>query len=311
MKNVTLGFAIVLCMISSMLYGQSKKETKILIEDYFKKARSGESGFINAQSYLGYESYVLAEAKPFLDDTVIFVRYKAMDLIKRTGIKSVDPEIRTKSVAFLIEAIKDKDSGNSGFALKSLKNFNKSDFNSIAVDSINALIGNVPYHLSDFHLIVGFAGNGASKDKLVSVLKQDNKRTQKETWFLHLALARLGSQESIQYCLAKVDNQELNDQLVYFILPDIAYIRQPDAFKYLESLIRSESTRCAAANADTEGSVKCAFKVMVLVAPYIANFPVKTDQYGDADITNYEQALIEVRQWFLDNPLYVLKLEQF
>jgi hypothetical protein len=43
---------------------------------------------------------------------------------------------------------------------------------------------------------------------------------------------------------------------------------------------------------------------MEQVAPVIKDFPVKADESGDLDVSNYAAALQQVRGWFVANTSY-------
>jgi len=56
----------------------------------------------------------------------------------------------------------------------------------------------------------------------------------------------------------------------------------------------------------------CGFSVIALIAPYIENFPVKVRTSGDLDVKDYNQALLDVRNWIKQNrDTYRIKREGF
>ena len=116
----------------------------------------------------------------------------------------------------------------------------------------------------------------------------------------------MGNSESIDYCLNKIKGAGVNDHTVTHLFPDLAYIRNKDAFHYMLQEINSDEKKCSSANPDNEKPVICAFRIMELVAPYIEDFPVKLTSYGELDTNDYDKALIKVKEWISLHDQYSL-----
>ena len=114
-------------------------------------------------------------------------------------------------------------------------------------------------------------------------------------------------QEAIDYLVSKLQTAPVGDDFVYDIVPDLIYTRQQPVFEFIEGIINSEELNCQSADPDSNAKILCGYRVLEYIAYAIDNFPIAVDDYGVAIINNYENALSEVRRWFVDNPNYQLK----
>ena len=135
---------------------------------------------------------------------------------------------------------------------------------------------------------------------------------------LLLPVAGLGasSAQSVRFALVrlgdtKLKNQPVNDDFLVFMLPDLVYTHQRDVFAEIVKHLYGEEKNCEGSNPTSKSMINCAYLLMIKLAPYIENYPLKVDAFGDVDLpaTNeaYKQALQEVRRWFETNPAYRLK----
>ena len=104
--------------------------------------------------------------------------------------------------------------------------------------------------------------------------------------------------------LAQIKQQPLNDDVVYELLPDLVYTRQKDALDYLVAIIQSDEKRCQSADPEAEQNIRCGYRVLELLAPVIADFPLTLDESGDLAVSDYPQALEEARRWLTEHEDY-------
>ena len=133
----------------------------------------------------------------------------------------------------------------------------------------------------------------------------------KYKWAARLALARMGDQESIDYLLSKVEKAPIDNDFIYDIVPDLVYTHQMDIYKYLEVIVMSEEQNCMSANPESSQKILCGYRVMEYLALCIENYPLKTDEFGDLELDDYESGLQEVRKWFEMNPNYQILTSAF
>lgn len=298
------------CMLLVLLsFGQNQQnisqEKEIL--KYFSEAVKGNNySLSNAVINTIAVSNMVAMAKPYIGNSDRFVRYKAIDLIRKKGLLTKNPAEKQILTSWLLEACKDKDSGNSGVASRALINYTSNDFPTHAADSIIALMASHCFHLERVIRLSGFIHNESTTSFLNHIKQLDSTLTAQQKWALDLALARLGNSESIEYCLNKIKGAEVNDQTFFYLFSDLAYIRTKAAFDYMLQEINSDEKKCSSANPDNEKPVICAFRIMELVAPYIEDFPVKTTSYGELDTDNYDDTLKKVKEWISLHDQYSL-----
>lgn len=284
------------------LSGQEKSNPLKEIKTCFLEAASEKSYFVSSETVKEISTdKFLKTIAPYLNDPKPFVRYKAIDLTKRKGLLLSDTPERQKITPLLIEACKDKDSGNSGAASNALTLFTKSDFTAQAADSILALLASRPYHFERVIKLAGFVPNQKTVEKLSEMLSNDTTLNKKEKWALTLALARNGDATAIDYCMEKISGAGVNDEAITYLFPDLAYIRQPQAINYMLQGILTDEKNCRSSNPDSEKEIVCAFKIMELVAPVVTDFPVKLTSYGELNTDNYDTSLSATRGWINRN----------
>lgn len=293
--------ATISCMLLVLLslgYGQQNISQEEEIQKYFSEAVKGNNYSISSSIINTVKvSRLVAIAASFKGNSDRFVRYKTIDLIRKKGLltkNQLDNQILT---AWLLEACKDKDSGNSGVASRALITFTADDFPAHAADSILALIASHCYHLEQVIRLSGFIHNESTPSFLSNIKQLDSTLTVRQKWAVDLALARLGNSESIEYCMNKIKDAGVNDQTLTYLFPDLAYIRNKEGFDFMLQEINSGEKKCSSANPDNEKPVICAFRIMELVAPYVEDFPVKLTSYGELDTDNYDDTLNKAKEW--------------
>lgn len=306
MLRLIIVVLLVLQLSVSVCTGQDNK-SKDLLKEYFEKAANKQNLYLSSNQIREIPfQQLIAVCESLLSNPNPFVRYKAIDLIKRAGSLNTDPENRQKAVLLLISACRDKDSGNCGSASSGLQLFHSEDFSQQAADSISTLIRNRCFHYEKIIRLGGFINSNSTFDALNRLNLNDSSFSARERWAVNLALARKGDSERLTYCLEKIKLMPLNDNFITYIIPDLVYIRQPSSIDYILEEILSDESKCTSSNPDKEEKITCAFKLIELVAPVIINFPVHLTNYGELDTENYDDTLLIVRQWINQNDSYGL-----
>lgn len=290
----------------SFCYGQNGHS---ILSEYFKTAQEGksESVPVNELRSIPLKQFLEGTA-PYLKAENAFVRYKAIDLIKRKGGLLDNAEDRKALVGLLVQACKDTDGGNSGVASNALLLFKSDDFSPLAVEAIVSLVKQPGYYYDRVIRIAGFINTPETTAALNELKKNDSTLSKKQKWALDMALARTGNKASLNYCMEKITGVPVNDKSVDYLFPDLTYIRQPVALDYMLQEILSDEKKCKSSNPDAEENIICAFKIMELVAPVIEEFPVKLTSYGELNIENYDDTLLKVRVWIKDQHKYTVIL---
>ena len=233
-------YFIIIILISSASLSAQKKNVSKELDTYYAEALKGKNYFISGEVVKAANpEKLLKKSVPYLKNENASVRYKAIDLIKRKGDLTGDTLYRQQYVAALIEAVKDRDGGNCGTALRGLTYFKPGDFNQASRDSIKKLLQTKTQHFDLLIKAAGFINDPQTKSILEKTLAEDSTLNAKTKWALHLALARLGDKDNLAYCMGKVKSVPLGDQVVSYLFPDLIYIRQPEAIQYMLDAILS------------------------------------------------------------------------
>lgn len=203
------------------------------------------------------------------------------------------------------------DSGVSGAASKALIRFYKSDFSSSNRENISSLLAIKPFHFNRIILLSGFVGIDNGAEILHDLIENDSTLNKKIEWSVQLALARLGDTNALKHCLEKIKNSGINDDVVYYLYPDLVYTRQSEAYKLMLNGVITDQKKCLSSNPDSEAPIICAFKIMELLAPTIENFPLPLASYGELEIDDYDQALLKVRAWINEGEELKLNMELY
>jgi|GEM_PF-503901 len=308
--KITLVFLIIsFCAANTFTQNTSAGDE---LEKYFKAARDNKSySFDNNLIKSDVEKLLLAKAEYYGKDTLDKVRLYALNIIRKIGIKSENGSIRQKSVALLIDACRDKNSGVCGSASRYLTYFMKDDYTKEAQVQLALLLNEKPYHFNRIILLNGFVKPDNSKTTIQNIIDTDSTLTKKDRWSAKLALARMGDEKYVNYCVQKIQSMPINDDIVYELLPDLIYTRQPSAFSYLIKILNNDAKLCMSSNPDKEAAILCGYRVMEYLAPVIKDFPLQTDASGDIQHDDYDDALAIVRKWFEDNPEYEILTSNF
>lgn len=120
-------------------------------------------------------------------------------------------------------------------------------------------------------------------------------------WFARLARARIGIKEDITKCIELAEIVKDSNERVLRILPDIGYIRQPEAIEYLKKYLESNK-RLHPTTPGLPGELY-ASQVMHILAESLENFPVKKKE-----ARNYTQEEIDLcRKWMSEQSEWVIR----
>jgi hypothetical protein len=277
------------------------------VSDYLRQYRqSGVADYAREMKIIsGYSlEKLVAELEVFYMDTLPLVRQKACYLTCKKGLQMPSGH-RTLAVTRLVKAISDSDGGVAGQAIGYLQAFDPVDFNAEAHSAIGSSLQHAKMpHYGELARLAGFAGIG--KEVLYRQYLQPGLPVRVK-WNIALALARMGQADALDYCMKKIKKLPVNSELVNYGLPDLIYTRQKPAIAYCVELLLSDKNLCRSPNPDIPEAISCAYRIMELLAPVIAGFPVQVDVSGTLDTDDYPQALQKVRAWLEKNPGYKIR----
>ncbi len=304
----TLAITILLLFVNDIAFSQSSVKD---LENYMQSIRI--SPYAPApQSILTdskNEVKLVEVLERYFADTIETVRAKAYYMTKQIGQKSNGAALRKRIVHHLTLAVGDRSSGISGTASRGLTVFAPDDFTSIERDSISAYLKTSTPHLSDILKLAGYLKLNSQQGKINDLIRGTTSSQNK--WAARLALARMGDPNAITFIVSRLSTAPINDDLVYEVVPDLAYTRQKEIFKFLHTIILSDAKTCQSPDPDSNEKIKCGYRVMEAIAPVINGFPFSVDSEGSLNTDDYEGALTQVRKWLDENADYTIKSESF
>lgn len=271
---------------------------KEIISNSLKNKGSSEQFKRLAKYSLGE---ILSACEEHLTDSTSVVRVSVYEIVYLMGLQKSDEPDVSKAVNILLAGCKDKEQGIVYTLLNYLKYFKQVDFNAEARIKLAQMAREVGPYFAQVLRLTGSIGITDLIYDYKDMLQQQKYKDRKIQWTLRLVLARLGDKESETYCMSRIRKTPLNNDVVYDLLPDFAYMRTKEAFDYLLDIIKSNEKNCVSSNPDSEAPIICAFEIIRLVAPYINEFPVSIDKTGEIVEKDYNKLLLTVRQWIDNN----------
>lgn len=226
----------------------------------------------------------------------------ALNLVNKIIRKESSFQVKQLAVDIYICILMQNFPNHSYNAIAQLKKFEKNCYDSVDISLLAEHIENEKSSIRELVLFAGVLNNNLLKSKIKGKLS-DVTLKKSDKWAIHLALARMGEKESIEFLKDRVSSLKLNSNVVDHIYVDLIYTRQKVLFDLIVEKIFSDEKLCESSNPDSETSILCGYRIIELIAPYIDRFPIKTLPSGDLDVESYENALITVRDWFLNNQM--------
>ncbi|MDP4189518.1 MAG: hypothetical protein Q8907_15305 [Bacteroidota bacterium] len=253
---------------------------------------------------------VLEKLTGLISDNSTDKRSLVYRLADYLGRMTSDPKIKKQSLILLIKGLNDKDGAIVYTNLQALKQYTRRDFDLRMKHDISQKIqeGAQPH----YELLVKIGGWLDIPDLNVffrQKLQDKSGTTNRERWAMRLAMARMGEQDMVQYCLRKAEAAPLNDDAVYDLVPDLVYTRQKPIFAYLFRIIESDDRNCSSPNPDRNADIICAYGVIEKIAPVIVRFPLKTDKSGELVSNNSKEILSVSRKWIKETAIYGYEIE--
>lgn len=302
-NDQAMRFTHIFCLLFAFCVFHLGQAQNSLLTNYLEAVREGSHDPVPGELLdQGNADDVLNSLVVYEQDSVEKIRSRAYNIAMRVGLKVENEEQRQRAVQQLVDGIGDTDGGVSGSCSSALTYFYLSDFSSAAQLKLLGYLKVKQYHLDEVIRLVGFVNPDGAKSKLQSLQSQVSSK--QDRWAIRLALARLGDPGAVSYITSRLTLPQVNDDFVYDIVPDLVYTRSPEVFDFLEQILNSDVANCQTADPDRSDKILCGYRVLEYIAYTINDFPIATDTDHEIDVSDYEQALQEVRAWFIDNPDY-------
>jgi hypothetical protein len=244
---------------------------------------------------------LLFSAYAVADDNAYHLAYK------KSG--SASPEQRKTAVAFLVKSLDEVDAGLRGQILGYLQAFAPEDFEAASRDTLARLLAKPSSpHYGDLVLLAGYLRVGRGELYLQYATPE---LPVKRKWKIALALARMGEEKCLSYCLNKVKKAPVDDNVVGYVLPDLLYTRQKAAVDYCVALLYSDEKRCRSANPNAPEAILCAYRIIELLAPVILDFPISVNPAIGLASDSYPETLQLAREWLKAHPDYRIRTDNF
>lgn len=288
-------------------------QKKSLVNDAVKQISKGQLSsksidkVVRNISETGIDNIVL-----FANDSILENKTSAYVLLSLVSRGTLDEQIKKKCLDVFIAGLGDKESAIAARCAENITEYNKEIFSEDQKQTIYNLALGLRVKKPEIVKYIGYIGGEKSVRALRLVLQTDSLLTNIEKWNLHLALARCGESEELDYCLNKVKSIPVNDDVVYEILPDLAYTGQRKAVDYLIDIMFSNEKNCNSANVEIDQKILCGYRVMEFLACIIVDFPVKFDDSGELATDDYVASLIKCREWISENKdSYIIKADKY
>lgn len=232
-------------------------------------------------------------------DTVLAVRYEALNLLVQSAQRSKDKAIIKKSIhAVIRNAVMNNTINNQVLGL--LKRYSAQDFESGELQEMKSLLESQENNIGNLAKIYAFAAGPLAQNDLKGLLAKPalNKNDKKD---LKLALVRSGDEGYAGKMNEILKQQVVNDELIYSALPDILYTRNKAMFSWLLNAVMSDAKKCSSANNDDPAPMICAYRLIEQLAPHLLGFPVKINDKGEIESKDLAGSLAEVRDWITKN----------
>jgi hypothetical protein len=248
---------------------------------------------------------VLAVLEPYADDTVWGVRHTAAVYMVQVATVHPTTSVRQEVVGWLMDLVY---SGNGHNESPLLMGFTAKDFDDKARNTIRQALAKERVGVLTVQLC-GVANIQEELPRLKTLLIDeaayiaDPSRRDFPKWYYtlgwraRLARARMGVKEDIARCIELAEGEKNATDRVLLILPQIGYIRQPEAIEYLRKYLES-SERLPPI--DGMLGELYASRVMHILAESLQGYPVKQNPargYTDQEIELCRKWMADKTNW--------------
>lgn len=291
--------AIIFASISIMLLTVSKPShaQTDLARSFIESSLSGQGNDEAGEAISQWEPMdAISAFNAFTTDSLAEVRFIAYKRVYRLSYRQTDDRVRQQAVLILSKGLNDEDAGILSRITAYLEDYPLGDFSPECKYILSQRIKSDPPY---FRQMVKLSGYLQIEELLYNYkqMLEDKKLKQADRWAIQTAMARMGDEEALAEVMSQAKSFGMSDDVVFDILPNLAYVRQKASFDYLLEIIQSDRKDCLSANPSVEAPIICAYRVIEIAGPYIKDFPLPLDESGDVIIEDYDKDLATVREW--------------
>ncbi len=292
---------------------QFKKQLKKSIKEIrADKGKKSVSAYLFKKYITEIPEAILKELPKYEMDTLNNVRQLVYDLNYQIARRNEKTNIRQAAVLNLVKACEDKEPDIRRSIGNKLKYFKKEDFSQEAKNILTSYLKKGENIWKNSVRLVGFLDMDNQIPFLHALLNDTSISDERSRREVRLTLARLGDKEQIAYCINLAKSKGVNDRIIHFLLKDLVYIRQKEAFEYLLDILYSDEKNCRPPNPELYDPIVCGYRIMELLAPAIEDFPFETyPGTSQLKADDYDKTLVDVRQWFEEHSNYKIKRDTF
>lgn len=285
-----------LTLINSFGQNSGIKSDSLLI-DYLQ----GSKQLFPYQVVSSYpEEFLLKQMEKSLVSEEKKIRRKCYNLIYYIGLTTQIDKNRQNAIHLLFQAVKDPAHEIRIKYSEALSRFKKSDFSKTTIEEIRTITDTVNNLQRTVIQLMGLLNLPDALKKVQNKFgttppsrKKGIRYFHTPEWALHLAYARMGRPEHIQYVVDRVQ-QEPKQNVAIFYLKDLAFIRQKEATDIIIEYFLGDERLPPM---DGGAQERCANRAMWHLAKIIKDFPY---EYTDAPM--YRRHEIEAaRTWLRAN----------
>lgn len=284
-------------------------EAKAQVDALFENYRTSSLFSQDLESHI-FEKNVkkmLNNLENYYSDSLFQIQNRAYYLSVQLGLKN-ELKIQQRVVEQLCEGSTISKSEMKGSLYRWLQQFKPEAFSNKSRELLlQQLQKKQIYHFKELVLLCGYLNIG--NEILSRMLLNDGELTTVQKWTIHLALARMGGK--IDYCLNVLKRIDNENQKVAFLIPELLYTRRKEAVDYCLTILYSNEKNCQSVDPDVDSDIICGYRIAELLAPIIEAYPYKADPLGCLITTDYEKALEDIREWFINNPNYQINRTTF
>ena len=310
-----IGISLTICIIA-IIYTSNTALSQVFpratLQSFFNEVLENPNTFHKIPSNVDQDKFqLLIDLESYQNDSISNIRKYSYLIANNLTAGDEDLLLKQKVVNFLLQGYFDKNSGICGIVSDLLKNYQKNAFNNNAHQKIRELLYASPSYYHELIKLAGYINIASTSEILHELLSSGTIKNNEPYWAAKLALARIGEQSAIEFCMNQIKSMEINDDLIYDFVPDLVYTHQREATDFLIELLHSTEKNCESSNAESTDMIVCGYRIMEYLAPNIIDFPLKISESGDIETDNYPESLQYCRDWFIQNPDYNINNEKY
>lgn len=312
MKSI---FKLISCSIITLILSSTaftQELNKEGMQSFFNDVKSNPDSYHKIPTnFETNKCEILNDLELYRIDSISSVRKYAYLIANNLTKNDTNSILKQSVVNFLLLGFKDQNSGTCGIVSDFLKEYPKKYYNDNAQNKILELLHLTPPYYHELLKLAGYVNPDSAIESITELLSSGIIKNNEPYWAAKLALARIGDQPSMDFCMKQIKMMKVNDDLIYDYVPDLIYTHQREAIDFLIQLLHSNEKNCESPNAESTEMIVCGYRIMEYLAPVIKDFPLTINDSGDITTNDYTEALQICRDWFLQHSDYKIINEKY